>query len=167
MTLLQRAKPRCPSLPFVSLSRTLTPKLRSICLGNSRLLANGVCEAADKVIETDRNRRVSRKLHDDPALMNWVNKGLDAKNNVIAELTERIFEWNHTKCPKCHASLKGTGPQVPTEQEVRSYNDQAWSYDESESSPPSAQDKHSEAEIRLREILAKSSSQKGKFLRFA
>lgn len=153
MTLLQRAKPRCPSLPFVSLLRTLTPKLRSLYLGKARLLANGVCEAADKVIEADRNRRVLCKLHDDPGLMNWINKGLDAKNNVIAELTDRILEWNDMKCPECHASLKGEGPQVLSEQEVKSYNVQALSYDEPESS---AQTGSSEAETLLREIIAKS-----------
>lgn len=68
----------------------------------------GWCERNADVIATERDIRTSLIL-----------KEVQKKGNVTVELTDRILEWNDMKCTECHASLKGKGPQVLDEHEVK------------------------------------------------
>ncbi len=120
-----------------------------------------MCESAEKAIESDRSLRASLKLQEDPVLIDWLYKGWKTKDYLISELTSRILVWNEMKCPECHANLKGKGPQVLNEHEVKYYQDDIVAGDGSETA---AQSKSSDAATRLREILTKS--QKGKFFGF-
>ena len=120
-----------------------------------------MCESAEKAIESDRSLRASLKLQEDPVLIDWLYKGWKTKDHLISELTNRILVWNEMKRPECHANLKGKGPQVLNEHEVKYYQDDIVAGDGSETA---AQSKTSDAATRLREILTKS--QKGRFLGF-
>ena len=51
---------------------------------------------------------------------------LKNKDNIILELTDRIFEWNQIKCPECQAVLERKRPQLMEGREARSHEDRKW-----------------------------------------
>ena len=111
-TALQRAESRCPFLSYVSLLGPFPHKRCSLYKGQTRMLPNKdeLCVRAEKAVEIERNLRDSLIL-----------KELKKKENVIVELTNRVHEWNNTNCPECFTSLKGKGPQILNEHEVKIY----------------------------------------------
>lgn len=100
----------------------------------------GWCERTEQVIETELPKRLKKK------------------ENVIVELTNRILEWNYTKCPECYASLKGEGPQVLDEHAMKNYENGDLSDDEFESAAHIKDTEDSnlpDAATSLRKILGK------------
>lgn len=86
----------------------------------------GGCQRTEKAIEVDRALRASRKLPDDPTLVEYIENILEKREKIIQELTNRIFDWNQMQCPNCRASLEGKGPQFLSQDEVKYFEDRDW-----------------------------------------
>ncbi len=118
-----------------------------------------MCEAAEKALDQDLDRQIRLKIDkQDPELREWIEYSLKKKDNVIAELANRINQWNAMKCHNCNATLRGWGPTVLDNREVEHYEGPSLFATESEL------DKHikategdpSDAVKSLRRILANS-----------
>lgn len=118
----------------------------------------GWCERTDKAIQADRDLQAQLGLLDDPTLTGLTEDSLKKKDNIILELNHRILEWNQSKCPECHASLEGKGPQLMDEREARYHGDRDWT-DNKSISPIHTKDAKnqvsSEAVASLKAILGK------------
>lgn len=70
-----------------------------------------MCEATEKA-----------KVKDD-LRVRQLQMMLRKKDSLIVELTYRIDCWNKTRCPQCHAKMKGCGPNVLSKKEIEYYED--------------------------------------------
>ena len=118
-----------------------------------------MCEAAEKALNQELDQQIRLKIHEqDPELREWIEYSLKKKDNVIAELANRINQWNALKCHNCNATLRGWGPTVLDSREVEHHEGPSLFATEYEHDKhiKATEDEPSEAVKSLRRILANS-----------
>ena len=74
-------------------------------------------------IKQDRIARATLKAGNDPTGKEGFENAMQTRRNIIADLNNRIDDWNHKHCPQCDTSLEGCEPAILTVEELVYFED--------------------------------------------